>query len=148
MSQPQWIIDFEERNGAECVQVDDWLFYPNGAAREISAYGSWHEPPSNELECLRNKLIFAKRTYELSAEAFEDRRRSLEWACESDHMPPDFEFERLESMQKQVKRDRRKFTKIKKQIHNHPQNVARRKSDASANEAKAEAKARLSKLRI
>lgn len=148
MSQPQWIVDFEERNGTDYVQANNWLYYPNGAVREANPYGNWNNPPVDELERLNNQLIYAKLKFEITAESFEGMHRGLRSALEGPYVPAEQEFVKLEKLQEHVTKLKRTYRKLKKQISNHPISVAKRKTTAAGSQDNADAKARLAKLRI
>ena len=52
------IRDFHKRHGADQINVDGWLLWPNGAMREANAYGALIDPPADPWECAKKVLWY------------------------------------------------------------------------------------------
>jgi hypothetical protein len=52
------IADFDKRNGGNSVLYRNWIYYENGANRDMWPLGILLEPPADEYERLRNILRY------------------------------------------------------------------------------------------
>jgi hypothetical protein len=108
---PKVVEDFDARHGGKenCVVVDGWILYRDGAQRETCEMGAQMEPPGDAYERLRLIALFHQTKMKLAIEEFSLLRDNLQGRIAAGmnsiyyvSPPDDSEFERLTELQKRV----------------------------------------------
>jgi len=71
------IDEFHARNGGDCVQFGEWIFYPNGASRELDPMGALIDPPKDDFERLSNALAYHRTRLAKAVKAFDSFKEQL-----------------------------------------------------------------------
>lgn len=68
------VEDFDARHGANVLR-DQWIFFEDGATREVNPVGALLEPPSDPRELAQNKLRYHTILLTRATNEFEERKR-------------------------------------------------------------------------
>lgn len=68
---------FDQRNGGNPVDHNQWLYYANGAKREFEPYGALIDPPADEYQRFTNVLRYHEGRLAKAMHSFQNLREQL-----------------------------------------------------------------------
>ena len=122
------IEEFDVRHGSDCLRVDGWIVYSDGASRDTDPYGPLLEPSQDLFE--RSKLIvtYYVEKHRRAAAEFESERESMLVAAKMaarahqpgfPPMPTDQAVEKLKRLKGYVRRCQKELKKAQQELIQH-----------------------------
>jgi len=71
------LIRFHHEHGPEHLLIDGWIFYPDGATREEDPMGMLMNPPTDEKDLTKHKLIYQKEILRRLTNKFAEMKSEL-----------------------------------------------------------------------
>jgi hypothetical protein len=119
------IEHFDVSHGLDCVVLNGWLLFADGAMRELNPMGLLKEPKADAYECSKDVCLFYETKLFFAVEEFSTLKNNLlmrgrtALRLQNCPSPPDQEtIFRLAELKKKVQAAQRKFSKAKKDMEN------------------------------
>lgn len=135
---------FDKANGGDPVRVDDFLYFKNGARREVNPYGALLDPPSDEFKRLKvveayweTRLNKAINEFANAKQEYISAARSGAQSGERPPCSPKTAEEHLTKLSQQARQLQKMLNQTRDQILATPQGQARVQRDKDRAEATA-----------
>jgi hypothetical protein len=79
----RFVNEFDTRHGDDFVRVNQWLFFADGARRDVNPFGLSMEPPEDELERFQNMEVYRREKLKRALEAFNKLRQEIVLATDT-----------------------------------------------------------------
>ena len=136
------VVDaFDTRNGNDCVKIDGFLIFSNGASRDSNPASPLYEPPKNPKEKCRLQVKYWEEMLRRHIREFDSAKNYL-WEVARARMneglpPPDDQHREVVTMKQlesDVKDCRKRLTKARRKLDRYtPDALRSRKARISAN---------------
>jgi hypothetical protein len=77
MTPRQRVEHFDKRHGGDAIEIDHWLYFSDGAMRELNPLGLLAEPPAEPYDAAKIRLRYHEEKLRRASRAFDERKAWL-----------------------------------------------------------------------
>jgi hypothetical protein len=134
------VQQFDRQHGSDCINIEGWLVYSDGAKRERSPLGALIDPPEDAYERSKLQVRYREELLRRAVEEFQGLRQTLLQGAKTNlrhqyaEPPPCADEEavaQLKELQKVVRRRQRALYAARKQLEESKPDWVRRRESAS-----------------